>query len=177
MFKNKRHQSGFTLIEALVSVAVFAIVVSIASGIYISVISVQKKSVSYEKTQRNARHAMETMARLSRMYAIDYEKYAELTNAGTSELYLKDPSSGKEVEFYLKDYSVKYKEGNASEQVLTSDDVDITRLKFYISPTGGESLSQNWPTRVTIVLEAFREGARGASATIPVQTTVITRIY
>lgn len=160
-------QSGFTLIEALVSVAIFAVVVAMASVLYLATANAQLKATNQEKVMREVRQTMESISRMIRMSSI-----IAVTDDG--KLQLEDDNVA--VEFWLDEDKdrIVYQRGDEPATHFTSDDIEITGLEFFISPEG-LVVEPHWPTRVTILLTAKRVGERGTADILKTQTTVVTR--
>ncbi len=172
----KTRQSGFTLIEALVSVAIFAVVVSMASVLYLAVSNAQLKATNQEKVMREVRQTMESMSRLIRMSSV----IAYPDPGDQSQLQLDD--NGVPVKFLWNQDKewIDYQRGDELVAQFTSDDVKITNLEFFISPGTSPQGVSPWPTRVTILLTAENvagAGGRGAGDILKTQTTVVTRQY
>lgn len=174
----KNKQSGFTLIEVLVSAAVFVVVVSMGAVLFITISNAQKKAVNQEKIVRDVRVTMETISRMSRMYTVSYESYADAgiddLSQGVNILYL-EAGSGDIVSFQEVDGQV-FMNRHGLDTEVTSGDVTIDRLYFYISPLAADELAKN-PQRVTIVMGASREGERGAADEVNLETSVTARWY
>lgn len=170
-------QSGFTLIEALVSVAIFAVVVSMAAVLFLSVTNAQRKATNQEKIMREVRQATESISRLVRMSVVDYGRYEdegiEITG-GPGALFLVNNSD--QVGFWLDEDSKRiiYQRGNTSGY-LTAEDVTISNLQFFIGPSDPDQ--ETWPTQVTVLLKTERAGERGSADVMETQTTVVTRHY
>ncbi len=169
-------QSGFTLIEALVSVAIFAVVVSMAAVLFLSTSNAQRKATNQEKVMREVRQTMESISRLVRMSAVDYDRYdAEgmEISGGPSVLYLMNNNAP--VSFSLVGGQIFYERGGAGG-VMTGEDIDVTNLQFFIGPADPDT-STDWPTQVTVLLTTEREGERGSADILKTQTTIVTRQY
>lgn len=164
----KAQQSGFTLVEALVSVAIFAVVVAMASVLYLATSNAQLKATNQEKVMREVRQTMETMSRMIRMSSVI------TSDDPPSELILDDDNVA--VKFWLDEDAgrIMSQRGDELATYFTSDDIEITNLEFFISPAG-LVVDPHWPTRVTILLTAERAGARGSADILKTQTTVVTR--
>ena len=172
----KFRQSGFTLIEALVSVAIFAVVVSMASVLFLATSNAQRKATNQEKVMREVRQTMESISRLVRMSAVDYERYdaegVEISG-GPSVLYLMD--NNVSVSFSLDENRIVY-ERSGDSGFMTGGDIDVTNLQFFIGPAD-PAANTTWPTQVTVLLTTEREGERGSADILKTQTTIVTRQY
>ena len=64
--KEQKNNSGFTMIELLVSISVFAVVVAIVSGIFIASLRSNRTSVALISANSDGQLAMEQMTRMIR---------------------------------------------------------------------------------------------------------------
>lgn len=78
MAKWRKKQGGFTLIELVLVTAIFAITIVLAVDIFLVVTKLQRKAVSSQRLQGDARFTMELMAKDVRLGQIDYGFYADL---------------------------------------------------------------------------------------------------
>ena len=93
-------RSGFTLIEILVSLAIFTSALVMISGIFVFSTRAQQKTAVIERVQGDARYAMEAMVREIRAGSIDYARYNNaITIVPEEVLYLKS-SAGEELTFF-----------------------------------------------------------------------------
>lgn len=68
---------GFTLLELLISTAIFAITVVVGVDLFFTIVKVQKRTNFVQTIQVDARNNLEDMARLVRTGMIDYDFYAD----------------------------------------------------------------------------------------------------
>jgi len=61
------HERGYSLIELLVAIGIFATVVAIMSGMFMTSLRGQKKAVTVQNVADNIRYAMEIMSKEIRM--------------------------------------------------------------------------------------------------------------
>ena len=163
MIKKRQNNRGFTLIETLVSLAVFGIVITIATGAFTNGLKAQRRSLALQEAQNDLRYAIETMAREIRMSHIN----------STDGLH----SDFLDIILHQTDRHVYYQHISGaiglivrSATPITSSKVDVTDLNFYVQ---GQASS---PATVTIVIKAKTTGAY-AGQEINLQTTVSTRDY
>jgi prepilin-type N-terminal cleavage/methylation domain-containing protein len=139
----KNFDSGFTLIEIMVAVSIFSIVMLVAIGAVLSIVSANRKAQSLNAVINNLNFALEGMARDLRT-GYDYD-----CDAGISGLD-DCPLGGSEVLFKSSQYksSVTYSRdvdsnglGSITRSVsgssvpLTGNEVNIKSLKFYVVNT------------------------------------------
>jgi|SRR3989304_6532374 len=162
---------GFSLIEMMVAIGIFAVVVMITSSTFITSLKGQQKSIAVQNVADNARYAMEIMAKEIRMGD------AFVGGGDTIQFISNMPNrAGKTVRFRLD---------SSAPQILFDDDLDtagddepitgsnsaITTLRFTISGTDPGS-----QPRVTILLGVTSSGtAPDVASSMTLQTTVSPR--
>ena len=168
----KSNQSGFTLIEALVSVAIFAVVVAMASVLYLSVTNAQRKTVNQEEIMREVRQVMETMSREIRLAGVDNQLYLDGECSLPAQLCLAGGQG-----YWFDEENQRIMSGFPGFPI-TSDEIQVENLSFYVNPApDGVMVVPTPPTRVTILLTVSRQGNYGTSDQMQVQTTVSLREY
>jgi type II secretory pathway pseudopilin PulG len=187
--KNKTiyNQSAFTLIEILVTMAIFITAITTVSAIFTFSNRTQRKTQAIQKTQADARFAMEVMAQQIRRGSIDY---ADATYGGTISnnpqdvLVLRD-ANDNQIWFKKKDFSgrdaVAMSEDGVSWIDLTPPDISVDILKFYLSPSTppfADTPTSNSQPMVSVVLRTSNNSTDGQGL-FPVflQTTVSSRQY
>lgn len=167
------NKNGYTLIELLVAISVFAIVVTMVSGAFMISLKGQSKTVTVQNVADNIRYAMEVIAKEVRMgknFPVPgtYSDFSFTSNMPAR--------SGNQVRFRLDSGRIMFDDdtnpATAPEDSLTSPgNVNITALSFVVDG--------QYPTtqpRVTIVVEAESVGTRVDVATrMQTQTTVSPR--
>ncbi len=130
MINKKKSQKGFTLIEMMVSVSIFAIVVMISMGAIFTVVDSNKKAQSLKSVMNNLNFALETMTR-----TIKTGQMQSFTSGGnTISTQIFDPTISNVTYTYRTDASgVGYVELSRDGVVsrITAPEVNITNLKFY----------------------------------------------
>jgi prepilin-type N-terminal cleavage/methylation domain-containing protein len=197
----KMDNSGFTLIEVLVAMAIFSTAIMVAFSIFISSQNLQQRTLAIQRGQSDARYALELIARKFRLGEIDYEYYVSngiiLTNP--AEILALRDSDGLPVRFQLASEAIQIctnftQEGmskSGSELCnawadITPNNITITRLAFYLSPdqdpfildsATGEYLGGDNQERLTMVLESTINQVKGEDYQTKFQTTISSRVY
>ena len=168
---------GFTLLEMIVALGIFAVVALISTSILLSLTDAQNKAFSMQDAYDNLRFALETMSKDIRT--------GEIYHCGSEPPALNQPNdcaSGAD-NFTYKNAAeelVTYRlSGGRIEKVvngvlsgsLTAEAVNIENLTFYV--LGTVSTDQSHP-RVTIVIKGLAGKGRSASV-FNIQTTVSQR--
>jgi prepilin-type N-terminal cleavage/methylation domain-containing protein len=195
-----KRESGFTLIELLVVMAVFSTLMLVVTDIFVNVSQSQRRTVAWEKAQNELRYAMEFMAQAVRTGHINYA-YAEYADGiGMPEAELaygndkyvtslfrrKTSGCDGDVMGCIEAGRPIFLETGLQMFNLTGNQVEVTRLDFYITPTADpftldpltNMYGSNEQPKVTIILEGHSVGPREADQKdIHLETTVTTRYY
>ena len=157
---HQNQKRGFTLIELLVGVAVFALAITIATGLLMTGFRSQRKSIAIQNVQDNARYLFGFMAkeiRMSVFNAVDGE---------ITQLNITHPVNGSVT------YSFTGTQILRNNQPINSDEVQIDGRFFIDGKTSGD----NQQPKVTIVMEVTNIGTKTEEqAEIILQTTLSQR--
>lgn len=179
MIKIQGNNKGFTLLELVVTAAVFVFVVLIGIGSFLSILNVQRKASSLITAQDNIRFALEYMIREIRM---GESYHCGPPEGNTSPLDCDFSSGGSSLLNFINssDQTVTYKldTGRLQKSVvggstdyISSLDITFNNLAFYV--TGSAANNQKQP-KVTITAEV-EAGAGTTKSTFNLQTTVSQR--
>ncbi len=137
--------SGITLLELTVSVALFALTIVMAAGIFDSVVASQRVSVAAQDLQDNIRYSFERMDKEIRSAQRDAD-HSKCNFPTGITYYSPDPSHleflnyhGQCVDYYLKNgqlYVAYPKSGDTDLQKglpLTAKEVSISKLVFKVT--------------------------------------------
>ena len=176
-FNNYKSGEGFTIIELAVGMTVFVLIISAISGILISSIKLQRKSLAEQEMLNQLSFAIEYMSRALRMAVKESGSGCLPANtnydnpSGESSIKFINHLLGDECqEFFLdlENKTLKYKRG-AITLDLTSPKLEVEELRFRLSgQLGGDGLQP----RITICLKAKSEGF---AYPIQLQTTISQR--
>lgn len=183
-------KTAFTLIEILITVAIFSIIIAAASGFFVSAIRVQRRVLATQELLDQTSYALEYMGRALRMakkelgdnclssWGLNYEIPGYWRLGGDEDLgkgirFINALEGNDCQEFFLADGQLKYWKKSSGETFpLTSDKLKITSLKFKLK---GKSQGDDLQPRVTIFLEVLGRGREGEQPKIQIQTTVSQR--
>ena len=139
--------AGFTLMEMLVVMGIFAVVLTAASDIFLASNRAQRKTLSMELVQSDARYAMEAIVREVRSGTIDYSWYAAnapLSGNGLSSALAIVDGQGDRILFYHSlaaeecghaDSCIMVSLNGGIAQPITPKGVSVRRASFYVRPT------------------------------------------
>jgi prepilin-type N-terminal cleavage/methylation domain-containing protein len=156
---NMSTKKGFTLVELLVAIGLFAIVVAIAAGGFVNALRTQREVAGLIAAQSNASLALEQMAREIRTgYLFCHAVGSQTASAacGCTTAVVGAPWTCNAIAFinaneenvvYLLAGTELQKATNGSTASVTGANVKITRLSFILQ---GQEEGDQWPPRITI---------------------------
>ncbi len=142
--KNTDGKKGFTLIEIMVSLSVFIIIMTLSLGSILSILNLNEKSQTKKTAMDNLNFALESMSRTIRFGTNFYcgtTSDAFLVNdcdTGSTSLTVQD-SNGARIVYSLSGGQIMKKVGGGTANAVTSNEINITRLTFYVFGSTG------WP--------------------------------
>lgn len=159
--------SGFTLIELVVSAGLFLILVGLAAGTFVNTLRAQRAVVGLTEDMNNAAFVIEQIAREVRV-GFDFESAASDTLTFTN-------ADGDDVSYGLiavdgtTGIGRCVGTGCGNYDPLTSPGVEIERLEFVLR---GAERGDGFPPRVTILVTVRGE----KDIRVNLQTTISSRI-
>jgi type II secretory pathway component PulJ len=178
--KNK----AFTLIEILVTTAIFVSIFGILSGLFFSALKIQRRSLSFQTLIKESSYIMEYMSRQLRM-AQKSDNGNDCTSPPDYKNYLVNPE-GNSIKFrnYADECWIFFLDLNTNrlkvsrggtEDFLTSADLKVLSFKVNLS---GDVVAEdpNYQPKITLLLEIEGVGEKAEEKpNIKVQTTVSQR--
>ncbi len=175
--------AGFTLVELVVALGVFAVVAVISLSALLSVSYAQKAAIAAQNNFDNIRFSLEAMTKEIKA-GEDFD-----CNPGISGLHNCPYPAGSDTFTFLNDRGTQVTYSLVEGQLvrrtsaapcdvppfcpITAREVHIGRLLFFVS---GAPLADNEQPRVTIVIEGQTQGFKaGQTARFNLQTTVAAR--
>jgi prepilin-type N-terminal cleavage/methylation domain-containing protein len=195
---NLKFQRGFTLIEVVVVMSIFFVIVGTAVGIFISVISGQKRILSEQALLNQASYITEYMSKSLRMASKDLSgaclgedyqgynylltRYDSIEGAYRGIKFINQLDNNACDEFYFDNIDqentfLKEIKNNGSAVSLTSDKVIVEYARFVIN--GKDSIQGSFEEdgiqpRVTISFGFKHKGDKNQPS-VKIQTTVSQR--
>lgn len=184
---NKKNK-GFTLIEMIVSLGLFTIIMFIATSAFLSIVNTDRKARGVRIAADNLNLSLEDM---TRRIKTGYSYYCGESASGVLDCAVTPGTA-----FSFNDQSspsnrIIYKRATGSScgptysltqgcilrtgVLVTSPEIDITRLNFYVKGSIPGSPNNTQPMVVVVVDGTLGTGS--TSATFSVQSTVTQRIY
>lgn len=175
--------TGFTLIEMIVSLGVFSVALLISISAILSVSAAQKKAVALQNAEDNFRFAFEAIAkeiRTGRDFFCDDVApppgYVPKDCATGERLLTFQNARGQTISYEYESNSGRLQKtvDRLSTTFLTSGLVHINDFKFYVVGTGAATADLRQP-RVTMLLKGTAGVSEAEQVTLRLQTTVSQR--
>lgn len=171
------HSRGFTLIEMIVAVGIFALVMVLVSGAYLIVVGVNRQAQGIATGIDNLSFALEDMTRNIRTgtdYSCSSQPNVDCSPpSGGHAFYFKN-SNGNSIEYSLSSSALQQQEtknGVTTTVSLTDPSVTITSLTFYVYGATPTTLtSSDGQARVTIIVSGTVSSGPGATESFTVET-------
>lgn len=123
--RSKIHEKGFSILELIIYIAIFAVISTVAVDMTLSLNTGWTKSKVESEVQQNLRFAMETIAQnIQRANAVTVPP----VSASGSSLMLT--SDGQTIQFFLTGTTLQKQVGASPAENITSDKVKVTYLNF-----------------------------------------------
>jgi prepilin-type N-terminal cleavage/methylation domain-containing protein len=173
-------QKGFTLIEIMTAVTIFAIVMTISMGSIIGVFDTNRKSEALRSVMDNLNLSIESMSREMR-FGTNYNcglsapiTYPQNCSSGGSTVAFR-AVDGRTITYRKSGSSIeKSIDGGATYTPVTAPEIAISDLTFYVLGTGSQTPEQQ--PRVLIKIKGTA-GVKDIDRTdFTVQTLVSQRI-
>jgi len=173
----RQKTAGFSLVEILVSLAIFSTVMVTAAGALLTTIDANHKAQAVQLAVNNLSFALESMSRPIRegnTYHCGTD--TPLTSpadcsSGNNFFAFKRTTDSKTVSYYLFNGKI-IREVDGMPLAITSSGVTVTKLAFYVS---GSSDPKKQPL-VTIVIQGTAGETAKTQTTFNLQTTLSQRI-
>jgi len=167
--KSVKRQSGFTIVEVLVSSVIFSIIAMAVSSIFVQTLGLQRRGAAAQKIQDNALFVLESMSRDIRVSDIANQESANCT-ATTLTITHPDPAKGTII-YRLNGDVVEKSQNGGSYVAISGSDVSFTRFNFCIT---GSLQNDNKTPRIAILSTVQNKSGREILK-VNLQTTVSSR--
>lgn len=122
-------ERGFTLVETLITIAVFSVVVIGIGTIFVQVSAIQRRGFGAQKVQENALFVLESIAREIRVSTIPAGQNSDCVTTFADALAIIHPVNGA-VSYFLTADGVVHRSVGGTSVAISSNDVKFTRLHF-----------------------------------------------
>jgi prepilin-type N-terminal cleavage/methylation domain-containing protein len=193
----KLNKAGFTLIEIMVAVSIFSMVMLIAVGAIFSIVDANKKAQAISSVMNNLNFSVEAMVRDLRT---GHSYYCGDGKSSDTDVLSCVGLGGTEIGFFSTQQNVPYgavvsykldstncvredgtpygciiKETSGTSLPMTSPDVDIKELKFYVSDAETTTTSNYKQAKILLVISGEGKSQYGNITEFNLQTLISQR--
>lgn len=169
-------QSGFTLIESLVSVAIFSIAISVIATVFFNTNNLQQRTKNLQQVQNEGRYILDKLAKEIRAREID----EALVN--NQSLFFKEDEFGEVLGFF---YDSEKQNLMISSQVgqdllsasLNSNSIAIKDIDFSILTLDSETDEFRQPLVIVRLVLENRSGFQRYYQELRLQTAISSKFY
>lgn len=163
----KKHQSGFTIVEVLVTSVIFSIIAMAVSGIFVQTLSLQRRASASQKIQDNAIFVLESMSRDIRVSVVANQESPGCT---ANTITILHPAKGAMI-FRINNSVIEKSQAGGPFVAISGSDVRFTRFNFCVT---GSTSTDNKTPRVAILTTIENVSGREVLE-VNLQTTVSSR--
>lgn len=191
---NKSRQTGFTLMEIVVSTAIFAGVLTVMLTLFNYTLRINRRAEALRQTTQAVRNLTEYFIKEVRNGKIDYASSDKICadtygDAGGSTNFVAIINIDGSTECFYSDSNILYliKDHGTAQAINPSPTnantqptitIDSSSFKFFVRPTSDPyTKSPRRQPSITIVALFTVRLPTGESFSIPYQTTISTRVY
>ena len=170
-----KNEEGFTLVELLIAVSIFAMLSVIISGIYLAFSKSQARTKVSQSLLNDAQYILETVAK-----EIKNNEIVEIETFGNEDVYTLKKENGDLVAFeYDLGNLLSYGYDVDSEGWwIDLNDVDDFKITYFNIYLNSDNLDEDEQPRVTISLRVDKTSTVAYEKVFyNLQTTVSSRIY
>lgn len=181
----RKSSKGFTLVELLVAVAIFSVVMLIATGALLTMVDANRKAQALKSVMNNLSFALESVSRTIRVGSAYHcgtggaiSSPQDCTSGSTYFAFESatgdlDSSADQYVYRYLGNRVERSIDGGATFAPVTAPEVVIEDLRFYVV---GSPLSDSLQPKVVVTVKGYAGIATRVRSAFNLQTTITQRL-
>ena len=188
MRNKKNSQAGFTLIEMIVAVGLFAVVMLVSVGALLSLVTANRKAQGLQSVMNNMNVAIDGMVRAVRMGSVyhcgagTYTAHRDCSAADSIlafEPYHTGPAVPPWIYWFAQDSNgvgrlYKSEDGTLNGLPITAPEVNINSVTFYV--LGSASGDTQQPKVLIVIKGSAGSASLITSTTFHIQATAVQRI-
>ena len=170
-------QFGFTLIEVLVSVAIFSIAISVIATVFFNTNNLQQRTKNLQQVQNEGRYILDKLAKEIRAREIDE------TLSNNQSLFFKEDEFGEVLGFFYDSekqnlmISSQVGQQDALSAPLNSKSIAISDVDFSILPLDPETDEFRQPLVIVRLVLENRSGFQRYYQELRLQTAISSKFY
>jgi prepilin-type N-terminal cleavage/methylation domain-containing protein len=180
-------EKGFTLIELMVSIALFSVVIAIVAAAFTNLLNYNRIALSTNNVSNNLNFVVDAMARSIRtgtnyqcggigngpncVYSSGRSSLAFTDDSGNIDTYILDTTNHEIGE--CPNQTTTCIVGSGSYQVLTDPNIKINSLTFYVQGVGNTDGIQ--PQVIMVIQGQMTVGSKNPPVTFDIETSATQR--
>lgn len=186
MFTYQEEERGFSLVEMVVAVALFAVIMLVAVGALLSLVNANRKARTLESVMNNLNISLDSMVRAMRMGSLYNCGGTLIPDSAGADCptgddlfsfapYGSDPTEQNERTVYFFQDSRLYRsfDGGSNAIPITAPEIEIEELTFYVIGTRPGDIVQ--PKVVVVVRGTAGAQEAKTRTTFYIQATAVQR--
>ncbi|MFA6422051.1 MAG: type II secretion system protein [Candidatus Buchananbacteria bacterium] len=172
------NKKGFTLIEMLMAVAIFAVASVIIMSTFVNAINLEQQTANYQKLQNDGRYIVEKIAKEVRGREI-IPIYPGQNPTSSINFFPDEYDSIVSIYYDPNTKNLIYSQDGFADS-LNSPNVEIEELKFFILPSKDPFSNvpiSNVQPRATIYMKLKNKPAGKYAKELIIQTTISSKFY
>jgi prepilin-type N-terminal cleavage/methylation domain-containing protein len=165
--RHLKNQSGFTIVEVLVTSLIFSVIAMAVSGVFVQTLALQRRASAAQTIQDNALFVLESMSREIRVSVVTNQ---ESPDCSAATLTITHPTKG-DIIFRMNNGAIEKSQAGGPYIAISGSDVRFARFNFCIT---GSLLNDNETPRVA-VLTTVENAVGKETLEVNLQTTVSSR--
>jgi prepilin-type N-terminal cleavage/methylation domain-containing protein len=150
--RRRAPSGGYTLIELMVSIGLFAIIMTLVAGAYFMIINLSRQAQAISTAVDGVSYALEDMSRTMRTGTLYGCPTAGIDCPAGGTVFTLTDQSGITQTFSLSGTTLYQKSGTGSSIALTDPSIKVSSLEFYAVGTKPASAGDYVPPHVTVIV-------------------------
>lgn len=169
--KSKIIEGGFTLIETIVSLAIFGVVMVVVTAVFVSGLLIQRRAANLQSVQENASFLLETITKEIRVARLLTADTADCTGNPSGTLHFTD-QDGNDVIYAKSGTDLTKAINNGAALAINSSSIQFTNLAFCVV---GQASGDSRQPRVTM-FATVKSISTDQPAAMDIQVTTSQRV-
>ncbi len=164
-----KKESGFTLVETLVTATIFGVLVTIVGSAFVSMLNIQRRAFNTQQIEENASYVLEYMAKELRVSQILTEDTPDCPATPATILHITN-QEGEDVIYQLVNGAV-HRVINGADTTVSSNTVVFDAFTFCVD---GQALGDTKQPRVSL-MAMLHSAQSNQQTSLSIQTTLSQR--